>query len=157
MAASIKEIVNSCLALANNNNGLFKSEKQAKFLSSFFIDGNLTITIPYSFGEFNGCTRLVRYTITINETGIQKIIKNDKIHWKNSPEQISKQNAVKAHRATIRAKEIQNYNNTITSEIEAKAAQLEAVKNSIELMDFVKTMAIEKLTKEIEELESLLQ
>ena len=157
MAASIKEIINSCLSLANNNNGLFKSEKQAKFLTGFFIDGSLTVTIPYSFGEFNGCTRLVRYTITTNETGIQKIIKNGVVHWENTPEQISKQNAVKIHRATVRAKEIQNYNNTITSEIEAKAAQLEAVKNSVELMDFVKTMAIEKLTKEIEELESLLQ
>ena len=157
MAASIKEIVNSCLSLADNNNGLFKSEKQAKFLSSFFVGGNLTITIPYSFGEFNGCTRLVRYTITTNETGIQKIIKNGVVHWENTPEQISKQNAVKAHRATVRAKEIQNYNSTITSEIEAKAAQLEAVKNSIELMDFVKTMAIEKLTKEIEDLQNLLQ
>ena len=157
MAASIKDIVNSCLALANNNNGLFKSEKQAEFLTGFFIDGGLTASVAYSFGEFNGCTRRVDYVITINETGIQKIIKNGVIHWENTPAQISKQNATKAHRATIRTKEIQNYNNTVTSEIEAKAAQLEAVKNSVELMDFVKTMAIEKLTKEIEELESLLQ
>lgn len=157
MAASIKEIVNSCLALANNNNGLFKSEKQAKFLSGFFIDGSLAASVAYSFGEFNGCTRRVDYVITINETGIQKIIKNGAIHWENTPEQISKQNATKAHRATVRAKEIENYNNSITSEIETKTAQLEAVKNSVELMDFVKTMVIEKLTKEIEELESLLQ
>ena len=157
MAASIKEIVNSCLALANNNDGLFKSEKQAKFLSGFFVDGSLAASVAYSFGEFNGCTRRVDYVITINETGIQKIIKNGVIHWENTPEQISKQNAVKIHRSTIRTKEIQNYNTTITSEIEAKAAQLEAVKNSIELMDFVKTMAIEKLIKEIEELERLLQ
>ena len=64
---------------------------------------------------------------------------------------------MKIHKATVRAKEIQNYNNTITSEIEAKAAQLEAVKNSLELMDFVKAMVIEKLTKEIEELENLIQ
>ena len=70
---------------------------------------------------------------------------------------LSKQNATKAYRKAIRAKEIQNYNNTITSEIEAKAAQLEAVKNSAELMDFVKAMVIEKLTKEIEELKNLLQ
>lgn len=157
MAASIKEIVNSCLSLANNNDGCWKSEKQAKFLSGFFVDGSLAVTIPYSFGEFNGCTRLVRYTITINETGIQKILKNDKIHWENTPEQISKQAAVKAHKTAIKAKEVQNYNNAITSEIAAKTAQLEAVKNSVELMDFVKTMAIEKLTKEIEELQSLLQ
>ena len=157
MAASIKDIVNSCLSLVNNNNGLFKSEKQAKFLTDFFIDGSLAASVAYSFGEFNGCTRLVDYVITINETGIQKIIKNGVVHWENTPEQISKQNAAKAHRATIRAKEIQNYNNTITLEIESKTAQLEAVKNSVELMDFVKTMAIEKLTKEIEELESLLQ
>ena len=157
MAASIKEIVNSCLSLANNNNGLFKSEKQAKFLTDFFIDGSLTASVAYSFGEFNGCTRRVDYVITINETGIQKIIKNGVIHWENTHEQISKQNATKAHKATVRAKEIKNYNNTITSEIEAKAAQLEAVKNSAELMDFVKTMAIEKLTKEIEELKNLIQ
>ena len=157
MAASIKDIVNSCLALANNNNGLFKSEKQAKFLTGFFIDGSLAASVAYSFGEFNGCTRRVDYVITINETGIQKIIKNGAVYWENTPEQISKQNAVKSHRATIRAKEIQNYNNTITSEIEAKAAQLEAVKNSVELMDFVKTMVIEKLTKEIEELKNLIQ
>ena len=104
MAASIKDIVNSCLALANNNNGLFKSEKQAKFLTDFFIDGSLTASVAYSFGEFNGCTRRVDYVIAINSTGIQKIIKN-----------------------------------------------------SVELMDFVKTMVIEKLTKEIEELQSLLQ
>ena len=64
---------------------------------------------------------------------------------------------MKSHRATIRAKEIQNYNSTITSEIEAKTAQLEAVKNSVKLMDFVKTMVIEKLTKEIEELKNLIQ
>ena len=157
MAASIKEIVNSCLSLANNNDGLFKSEKQAKFLSGFFVDGSLAASVAYSFGEFNGCTRRVEYTIFANESGIQKIIKNGSLHWENTPEQISKQNATKAHRATIRAKEIKNYNNTITSEIEAKAAQLEAVKNSIELMDFVKTMVIEKLTKEIEELKNLIQ
>lgn len=157
MTASIKEIVNSCLSLANNNDGLFKSEKQAKFLSGFFIDGSLTITIPYTFGEFNGCIRLVRYTITINETGVQKIIKNDKVHWENTPEQISKQNAVKAHKTAIKEKEVQDYNNSITSEIETKTAQLEAVKNSTDLMDFVKTMAIEKLTKEIEDLQSLIQ
>ena len=157
MAASIKEIVNSCLSLVNNNNGLFKSEKQAKFLSGSFVDGSLAASVAYSFGEFNGCTRRVDYVITINEIGIQKIIKNGAVHWENTPEQISKQNAAKAHRTAVRAKEIQNYNSTITSEIEAKAAQLEAVKNSTELMDFVKTMAIEKLTKEIEELKSLLQ
>ena len=157
MAASIKDIVNSCLSLANNNDGLFKSEKQAKFLSGFFIDGSLAASVAYSFGEFNGCTRRVDYVITINKTGIQKIIKNGAVHWENTPEQISKQNAVKIHKATVRAKEIQNYNNTITSEIEAKTAQLEAVKNSTELMDFVKTMVIEKLTKEIEELKNLIQ
>ena len=157
MAASIKDIVKSCLSLANNNDGLFKSEKQAKFLSGFFVDGSLAASVAYSFGEFNGCTRRVDYVITINETGIQKIIKNGAVHWENTPEQISKQNAAKAHRTAIRAKEIQNYNNTITSEIEAKAAQLEAVKNSLELMDFVKAMVIEKLTKEIEELKNLIQ
>ena len=157
MAASIKDIVNSCLSLANNNDGLFKSEKQAKFLSGFFVDSSLAASVAYSFGEFNGCTRRVDYVITINEIGIQKIIKNGVVHWENTPEHISKQNAVKAHRATIRAKEIQNYNNTITSEIEAKASQLEAVKNSAELMDFVKTMVIDKLTKEIEELKNLIQ
>ena len=157
MAASIKDIVNSCLSLAKNNDGLFKSEKQAKFLSGFFDNGSLAVSVAYSFGEFNGCTRRVDYVITINETGIQKIVKNGVVHWENTPEQISKQNAVRAHRATVRAKEIQNYNDTLTSEIEAKAAQLEAVKNSVELMDFVKTMVIEKLTKEIEELKSLLQ
>ena len=52
MAASIKEIVNSCLSLANNNNGLFKSEKQAKFLSSFFVGGSLAASVAYSFGKF---------------------------------------------------------------------------------------------------------
>ena len=149
--------MNSCLSLANNNDGLFKSEKQAKFLSGFFVDGSLAASVAYSFGEFNGCTRRVDYVITINETGIQKIIKNGVIHWENTPEQISKQNAVKAHRNAIRAKEIQKYNNTITLEIGAKTAQLEAVKNSVELMDFVKTMVIEKLTKEIEELKNLIQ
>ena len=114
MAASIKEIVNSCLSLDNNNDGLFKSEKQAKFLSGFFVDGSLAASVAYSFGEFNGCTRRVDYVITINETGIQKIIKNGAVYWENTPEQISKQNATKAHKATLRAKEIKNYNNTIT-------------------------------------------
>ena len=117
----------------------------------------MAASVAYSFGEFNGCIRRVDYVITINETGIQKIIKNGVVHWENTPEQVSKQNAVKAHRNAIRAKEIQKYNNTITLEIEAKTAQLEAAKNSTELMDFIKTMVIEKLTKEIEDLESLLQ
>ena len=157
MAASIKDVVNSCLSLAKNNDGCWKSEKQAEFLTGFFVNGSLAASVAYSFGEFNGCTRRVDYVITINGTGIQKIIKNGVVHWENTPEQVSKQNATKAHRATVRAKEIQNYNNTITSEIEAKTAQLEAVKNSTELLDFVKTIVIEKLSKEIEELQNLLQ
>lgn len=104
MAASIKEIVNSCLALANNNNGLFKSEKQAKFLTGFFIDGILTASVAYSFGEFNGCTRRVDYVITINETGIQKIIKNGVIHWENTPEQISKKKRCKSPQSNCQSK-----------------------------------------------------
>lgn len=156
MTTSIKDVVNFCLSLANNNNGLFKSEKQAKFLSGFFLDGSLSASVAYSFGEFNGCTRRVEYVITINEAGVQKIVKNGVTHWENTPEQISKQNAVKARKIAVKAKEIEAYNMGITSEIETKKAQLEAVKIA-DLMDFVKTMAIEKLTKEIEELQGLLQ
>ena len=75
MAASIKEIVNSCLSLANNNDGLFKSEKQAKFLSGFFVDGSLAASVAYSFGEFNGCIRRVDYVIKSMEQAFRKLLK----------------------------------------------------------------------------------
>ena len=75
MAASIKDIVNSCLSLANNNDGLFKSEKQAKFLSGFFVDGSLAASVAYSFGEFNGCIRRVDYVIKSMEQAFRKLLK----------------------------------------------------------------------------------
>lgn len=45
----LKDVVFSLVGLTTTNGGMFKSEKQAKFLKSFFIGGYLTSYNPLCF------------------------------------------------------------------------------------------------------------
>ena len=90
-------IAQSLFNLVNNNAGLFKSEKQANFLSGFAIDGIIQTQTNFSFGEFNGCTRVIQFFFHVNDRGITKVeklsAKGLEIHWTNSAECISKTEA----------------------------------------------------------------
>ena len=74
MAASIKDIVNSCLSLANNNDGLFKSERQAKCLIiarqvrvNFYVKINL---YSINYLSFLLCDLIINSSNQINKEGI---------------------------------------------------------------------------------------
>jgi hypothetical protein len=83
----LKDVVFSLVGLTTTNGGMFKSEKQAKFLKSFFMGDTLQVTVPYTFGEFGGCTRLVGYVIKADDTSITFISKQGKVIWTTEQKQ----------------------------------------------------------------------
>ena len=70
------QILTSLLGLIKNNDGKFKSAKQAAFLLSQCEGGLFYITVSHVFGEHGGCTRRVDYAITCNNEGITHATKN---------------------------------------------------------------------------------
>ena len=65
-------ILSSCLSLAKSNNGLFKSEKQARFLTRVLsIDNNFGCT--HSFGVHSSNNHQMIYTVHHDEKGIIEI------------------------------------------------------------------------------------
>jgi len=76
--------IKSLFSLAyNNNNGFFKSEKQASFLFSKAIDGSITIA-----QSFYNNTYLFHFIL--DESGIVEILKETSkqttIHWTRNPD-----------------------------------------------------------------------
>lgn len=66
-------ILASVYSLAKNNNGFFKSEKQAKFLISQLESMNGAFVESFSFGEFNGAKALRTVFVSWDSKGITQI------------------------------------------------------------------------------------
>lgn len=71
-------ILISLLYLISNNEGKFKSEKQAKFLLSKLDNNRYDFTESYVFGEYGGCVRRVEYSILCDDNGVVHATKNGK-------------------------------------------------------------------------------
>jgi hypothetical protein len=74
----------SLFALAKNNNGFFKSEKQAQFLTKFLADNEGIFIESFSFG-YTGKTKAERTTFfTWDDQGITKITTKASVSGKES-------------------------------------------------------------------------
>jgi hypothetical protein len=83
------DISSSLFSLVKYNAGLFKSEKQSKFLLSQSCDGVYIHQNSYVFGENGGCTRSVTFEFHMDETGINKVLKFNtfgasEIYWERN-------------------------------------------------------------------------
>lgn len=65
-------VLASVYSLAKNNNGFFKSEKQAKFLISQLEVCSMFVE-SFSFGEFNGAKALRTVFVSWDSKGITEI------------------------------------------------------------------------------------
>jgi hypothetical protein len=66
-------ILVSVYALAKNNNGFFKSEKQAAFLTAELDKAQGTFIEGFSFGEYNGAYSTRTVTVAYDAQGITEI------------------------------------------------------------------------------------
>lgn len=71
----MSDILRSCYSLAKYNNGHFKSEKQAAFLSRSLSTYGGVFTESFSFGEFGGALSTCTVAVQWDEKGIVSIVR----------------------------------------------------------------------------------
>lgn len=71
----MSDILRSCYSLAKYNNGAFKSEKQAAFLSRSLNAYGGVFTESFSFGEFGGARAECTVVVQWDEKGIVSIVR----------------------------------------------------------------------------------
>ena len=91
----MSNILSSFLGLAKNNDGFFKSEKQAKFLLARTDGGVYAINQVLTFGEYDGRTKRntaeISWTVYCDAQGVTKIEKYTakqglSVYWERTPE-----------------------------------------------------------------------
>ena len=137
-----EDVLKSLLGLVKNNDGKFKSEKQANFLMSKTENGVFTTTtVPVSYGSSNRANPTVTWDIYLDNGGVKKVTKSTvakgaSVYWERSEEYINankeKLDRKKESNASEWRKEIQ-VGQKIVADTDAEIEQIKT-----ELADTVK-------------------
>ena len=140
---SHSDLLVSFFSLVKNNNGFFKSEKQAAFMLSRTENGVYITRQTMTFGEYEARTQRnsasVEWCVTLDNQGITKMVKRtskgESVHFERNQEFFDKIAAKKAaHVAAVEADKaysarlIAEYNQQALSEAKGELAKVEAAK-----------------------------
>lgn len=140
----MQNITTSFFGLVKNNNGLYKSEKQAAFLSKFFDGGVYVTRQSLTFGEYEGRTNrntaTVEWTFYADALGITKVEKTTSkgttTHWERLSAEafavkVESDKAKKVAREAKEAESMAKFQAKVDAFESAKAIARKCVKTSM--------------------------
>lgn len=134
------DLLVSFFSLVKNNNGFFKSEKQAAFMLKM-TDGHYITTQQLHFGEYDARTRrntaMITWSVILDNQGVVKMEKTTskgvQVYFERTQEYFDKLAAQKAARMADIEKTKALRNEYLNNEIEELKNKIAVIKKSLDL------------------------
>lgn len=138
--AGYADLLVSFFSLVKNNNGFFKSEKQAAFIMKM-TEGQYVTTQQLHFGEYDARTRrntaMITWSVILDNQGVVKMekttSKGTQVYFERTQEYFDKLAAQKAARMADIEKTKALRNEYLNNEIEELKNKIAVIKKSLDL------------------------